>query len=556
MDNSKIALGLVALLISASNTVLAAPTDQQVRDYHESGMNDAGVVASRTRDYLERQRIAQQIQEDREREASRVEAEQQKSDKEQTAAVKFTLQKINIDKSDVLAAETLDALKADYIGREIELKDLYELVNKINELYQAGGYLTCRATLPAQTIHAGEVKISLIEGKTDAVSVAGNKNTKSSYITNRLGALKPGTVASINRLNDDLLHFNGTNDVQLRIMLKAGAEPGTTDYIISAYEPQNILWTIYSDNSGSTTSGEYRAGLFFTDRSLTGVRDTLSMSTLLSDGTKSFGAGYTRPVGHSGTKLNLQYSTNSVHITDGALEELGVRGHAYAASVGIIQPLAVTDKRREELTLDYTQQNSKTDFAAMHWLDDTIRGATLGYALTGYGKSSIVYQRHSLTTASYESITGASQRFSLYQLSGLYQHLYGHGQMLSLRLDAQRGFNSYLPSAKQFYIGGAYSVRGYKESLLGGDSGYSLGLEYAVPLGTRAVNGFIFLDHGSVYGDSALDDHQLTSYGIGVRATIAQKISVNLTLGVPLIRELNTVTQSKTRLHFMVSGQF
>mgnify|MGYP007127280919 CR=1 FL=1 len=42
-------------------------------------------------------------------------------------------------------------------------------------------------------------------------------------------------------LNDDLLRFNATNDVQLRITMHAGAEPGTTDYVISAYEPQKII---------------------------------------------------------------------------------------------------------------------------------------------------------------------------------------------------------------------------------------------------------------------------------------------------------------------------
>lgn len=123
-----------------------------------------------------------------------------------------------------------------------------------------------------QTIKNGTVKIELIEGKTNAVEVQGNKYTKSKYISKRM-SLKQGEVANINKLNDDLLRFNAANDVQLRISLQAGSEPGTTDYVISAYEPQNITWTVYSDNAGSDTSGEYRGGLFFTDRSLTGVRD-------------------------------------------------------------------------------------------------------------------------------------------------------------------------------------------------------------------------------------------------------------------------------------------
>ena len=314
---------------------------------------------------------------------------------EQQAAVTFTLKAIELDESKVLEKTKLEALKGEYLEKEIGVKDLYELVNKINKLYLEEGYYTCRAVLPAQTIKGGVVKINLIEGTTNEIKVQGNKYTKSNYISKRM-SLKQGRVDNINKLNEDLLRFNASNDVQLRISMQAGSEPGTTDYIISAYEPQNITWSIYSDNAGSDTSGEYRGGLFFNDRSLTGVRDALSMNTMLSDGTKSFGLAYSRPMGHSGTKLNVQYSTNSVHITDGPLEALNVRGHAYVASVGVSQPLVVTEKTRTEATLDYGQQNSKTDFSGVHWLDDTIKGVTAGYSLTNYGSSSIVYQKHSL----------------------------------------------------------------------------------------------------------------------------------------------------------------
>ena len=106
-------------------------------------------------------------------------------------------------------------------------------------------------------------------------------------------------------------------------------------------------------------------------------------------------------------------------------------------------------------------------------------------------------------------------------------------------------------------VGGAYSVRGYKESLLGGDSGYSVGVEYAAPIrDDKTASLFGFIDHGAVYGDSAYGDHILTSMGVGVRAAFAKKINASLTLGCPLIRDINGTEVSKTRLHFMVNGQF
>lgn len=68
--------------------------------------------------------------------------------------------------------------------------------------------------------------------------------------------------------------------------------------------------------------------MFYNDRSLSGRRDSLSLSSIWSEGTKSFGSMYTTPVGRSGTKLGFNYSANSVHILDGDLEDMQVRGPA------------------------------------------------------------------------------------------------------------------------------------------------------------------------------------------------------------------------------------
>ena len=260
---------------------------------------------------------------------------------------------------------------------------------------------------------------------------------------------------------------------------------------------------------------------------------------------------------HFTAQPNVQHSTNSVHITDGILEPLNVRGHAYAMNVGLSQLLVATEKIRTEATLDYGQQNSKTDFSGQHWLDDAIKGVTAGYSVTNYGASSVIYQKHSFNAGTHTDIADNDKDFSMYQLNGLYQKMYQHGQLLSLRLDAQRGFNNYLPSARQFYIGGMYSVRGYKESLLGGDSGYSVGLEYSVPVTKdKKTSAFAFMDHGQVFGDSAFDSHVLTSCGLGVRSNITKHIGAVVTLGVPLIKEINNTDVDSTRIHFMVSGQF
>lgn len=556
MKSSKLCKIISGILLAGFVAIPSAYAYDVNNPPPQHGTNDPGVQLNRMREYMERQRVVQQIAEDRAKEDSKVEGQSTKQEEASESAVKFVLSDVKIDGSEVLTKEEISGITSLYIGQEVTLQNLYDIVNNINDLYQQKGYLTCRAYLPPQTIKNGVVEIKIIEGKTGNVHIAGNETTREDYIAGRIG-LERGSINNINDLNDDLLLFNATNDVQLRITMHAGEEPGTTDYVIAAYEPQKNYINVYVDNAGSESSGEWREGLFWSDRSLTGRRDMLTMSGMRSDGTKSFSAMYSVPVGRSGTKLGLSYSTNSVHITDGELEDLDIKGHSNAYGVSLIQPLVVTENMRTEATLDYGYQNSQTDFLGMHWVDDTVKSYTAGFSMTNYGASSFIYQKHNFRVGHSENIANEEDNFTKYFFNGFWQKAYKAGQMLSARLDAQWSGDDYLISAEQFYIGGMYSVRGYKESYLGGDSGYSASIEYSVPLDkARTTSAYCFFDYGAVYGDSAFDDHVLAGAGIGIKSTIDRKIYTNLTLGVPLMRDINGEEVSKTRIHFMVNGQF
>lgn len=519
-----------------------------------SAATDAGVQLNRTKEYLENQRVAQQIEEEKAKKKEQVEDKTQKAEKGKETGIRFVVNEIIIKKSAVIDNKEIHAITTKYVGKQVSLQDLYKLVAEINSLYSKKGYLTCRAFLPAQTIKKGVVHIELVEGKTGNIIVEGNKSTDSDYITSRLH-LKHDTVDNIHVLNKDLLRFNANNDVQLHISLQAGEKPGTTDYVISATEPQQSTFTTYVDNAGYDSSGLWREGVFYANKSLTGKRDALNISTIFSSGTKSVSSFYSTPVGRSGTKLVAQYSTNSVHVTSGALEDMNVRGHSSSYGLSVVQPLLVQENLKTQVSLDYSRQNSKTDFTGIHWVDDTIDDYTASFSMTNYGKSYVLYQKHSYRIGQWENIDGAERNFGKYQFNLFYQKAYQSGQMLSARVDGQWSSANYMPSAEQFYIGGMYSVRGYKESLLSGDHGYSSSLEYSIPL-AKTTAFYSFVDYGAVYGESALDDHMLISSGIGVKATIAKKVYANMSLGVPLRKSINGTEASKVRIHFMLNGQF
>ena len=542
----------------ASSAALAAPYD----DVPNPVKGDAGIQMNRMRNYLERERVNRQIAEDRAAAKNKVESEAAKQDA-QGEAITFELKRIVTDESAVLTDAELDAIIKPYQGQQVQLSDIYAIVEKINALYNDKCYVTCRAFLPPQTIEDGTVKLLLIEGKTGNTLVAGNKYTKTKYITNRLH-LAEGEIANVKQLNKDLLLFNATNSTQLRIVLKAGEKPGTTDYEITAYEPKRDNWTIFEDNAGSESSGEYRTGLFFNTKSLSGNCDALSLGTVLSEGTKAANVMYSRSLGRSGTKMNLLYSTNATEVVKGDYEDQ-IKGHANSYAIGLVQPLLVNETTRAELSLAFNRQSSKTDWLEglrRNMVDDTVQDVALGFAMTNYGTSHVFYQKHSYVSGHSEStpdmFSESSQNFGFYKFNGMYQKLYAAGQMWNLRADAQWSGSEGMVSSRQFYMGGMYSVRGYKENYLGGDSGFTFSAEYAVPVINKNTSAFTFFDYGHVYGNGQSDDQHniLASVGLGLRSTINQYCSAALTLGIPLQREFSAEKVSSTRLHFIVSGQF
>ena len=555
MHKKHIASLITLACLSLSNVALAAP-DNRIA-------NDAGIQMNRMRNYLERERVNRQIAEDRAAAKNKVESEAAK----QTApgeVITFELKKIVTDASAVLTDAELDAIIKPYEGKQVQLNDIYAIVDKINALYNDKGYVTCRAFLPPQTITDGTVKLLLVEGRTGSTIVNNNKYTKTKYITNRMHLAK-GEIANIKQLNKDLLLFNATNSTQLRIMMKAGTEPGTTDYEITAYEPMRDTWTIFEDNAGSDTSGEYRTGLFFNTKSLSGHCDALSLGTVISEGTKAANVMYSRSLGRSGTKMNLVYSTNAVEVVKGDYEDM-IKGHANSYAIGFTQPIVVNETTRTELSLDYNRQNSKTDFmpagTRFNIVDDSVQDFSLGFAMTNYGASHVLYQKHSYVRGYSESTPDMSaqnsQNFGFYKFNAMYQKLYKAGQMWSLRADAQWSGSEGMVSSRQFYMGGMYSVRGYKENYLGGDGGFTFSVEYAVPVINKNTSAFTFFDYGHVYGNGQSDDQHnvLSSVGLGIRSTINQYCSASLILGIPLQREFSAEKVSKTRLHFIVNGQF
>ena len=527
--------------------------------------NDAGAQLEQARQYMERQMTAQQLEEDQKKKKEEVKSNVQGPD-EAATNVTFTLTKIETDPSEVLTEAELQNVTAPYIGKTVSLADLRDITGAINNLYTDKGYMICKAYLPPQRIHGGVVQIKLMEGKTGTVNLQGLKHTKEKYVTSRV-PLKPGIVQNTEKLNKELQWFNGTNDVQLRILVHAGEQPGTTDYEIAAYEPkQNQNVTVYMDNNGYETSGRFRYGLFYNIRSLSGMRDSLRAHYLRSEGTNMWGLGYSVPISKKGTRLDIDYSGNTTKIIKGDAERLDVKGDASAFGLAIRHPLRVDQKRRDEVGLQFLNQKSTTKWKAIDYWTQDKRNTIIPYiSFTHYGDSSILYHKHSFPITRWNNTAAGdwenNTSYFSYQLNMQYQKRYKHGQMFAVRLDGQLADSKDRSSSDRFYLGGAGSVRGYEENFgVGGNKGVTVGLTYQAPLDKKQrYHAFAFFDYGWISNDVDMNTNSYSAYstGLGLSATY-KNLYASLTLGFPLKREFEFTTKkvSSARLDFVCSATF
>lgn len=522
-----------------------------------AGSLDAGAQMERDRRAIERERIMEQIAEDEAAKKNKVEQGEKPAAEEAGAELSFALQQVIWNPSEILTKEQIQAVTASYIGKQVTLKDLREMADKITNIYRDKGYMTCGAVLPPQRIRDGVVEIRLIEGKTGNVNLTGNRYTKSEYIMNRIN-LKPGEIANTEKLNRDLRWFQGTNDVQLRVVMKPGAEEGTTDYDIMAFEPQNQSVTLYTDNDGYESSGRWRAGIFYNMKSVSGHRDSLRAHFIGSRGTKSWGLGYSVPISRKGMRLDLDYSGNRTKVVKGELEPLGVEGKSNSYSLTFRAPFHVTEKSRHEAGLQYVHQKSETDLGhgQVQWVDDRIQRVIPYVSFTHYGKDSVLYHKHSFVWARRRDIDGESDTGKLYRLSSFWQKRNTNGQFWQARLDAQLGSGDNLAASDRFFIGGVNSVRGYEEGFIGGSRGISMGLEYHIPVDkAKRIFVYPFFDWGTVGGYAAPEHNKLMSAGIGIEARY-KHLYGTLTVGFPFKKDFYDDKVSSARVDFSLSAAF
>lgn len=472
--------------------------------------------------------------------------------------------RIETDPSELLSAEEIRAVTGAVEGRRVTIEQLFEVVNRLNDLYASRGCVTCRAFLPPQDVEGGVVKIRLVEGKLGRVIVEDNQHTRSDFVGDRIHQ-KPGELFSLQQLEDDLVRLNGTTDLRLRARLQPGEAFGTVDTVVQVAEPPLWQGVVFADNAGRDTVGEYRLGLIVINSSLTGNADPLTLTVYGAEGTEAFSASYGVPVGTWGTRLTAFYDWNSIDVVKGPFEPLDISGHAWTAGANLSHPLRVTPEARLSGFVGFNAKRSTTQFGPATLTEVQVRSVPWGVEYQNVDATGVLFTRHTLTNGF--DRWGGDRSYFKYNGDLNRSWLRPRGELAILRGSWQWSDSDLLPASEQFQVGGTATVRGYSEGLLIGDNGWFLSAEYQLPIdppggapgpGGYQFRGFAFVDAGAAYpfrpDNGTRGEDYLYSVGIGAQVSLPLRLTARLAIGIPLTHPANDDQTAK--VHFYVQTSF
>lgn len=158
------------------------------------------------------------------------------------------LKRLIFDRSELLPDSFLEGIASRYEGKEIGLNDIGAIVREVDREYKDRGYFAAKAYVPNQDVRDHILKINLIEGKIDRITVKENKSTSENFVRRNLG-VESGDRLNVKELQDNILMFNAANDIKARIAMEPGEKFATTDLDVIVEEPQRVSVSAFADNA-------------------------------------------------------------------------------------------------------------------------------------------------------------------------------------------------------------------------------------------------------------------------------------------------------------------
>jgi hemolysin activation/secretion protein len=494
--------------------------------------------------------------------------------------IRVVVSRFRISGATVFPAAELEALLAPFTGRPIGNDELEEARLAITRHYAAAGYLNSGAVLPDQRIGDGIVEIRVVEGRLADIAVSGANAFRPGFVAERM-ALAAGPPLNVNRLQERMqVLLQNPQFERINAELGPGLVPGEAVLRMDVTEArQNTVGFSYANNRSPAVGAnrfETQAAL----RNKLGFGEALSLRFGVTDGMDDYGVSAAIPVSARDTLLTLKWERTDAAVVEAPFNLIDIQNRSRAFEAGVSHPLVRSVSRdfSAGATLAYRSNASTLLGQPFSFIPGLADGRSVMSALrlvadwSERGADHVFAARltasHGLDALDATVNPGfPDSRFDsrLAQFQWARRLAGDRGQVL-VRADWQRANGSLLP-AEKFAVGGAQSVRGYRENALVRDHGHLLSVEYRRPVGRIAfppleagpeagqLEAAVFADTGTARDDGEAAQ-RLSSWGVGLRWTPAPGMLAQIFKGFPRQKLQNPTRSLADRgIHFSIAVQ-
>jgi len=445
-----------------------------------------------------------------------------------------------------------DKVAQQYLGGEISLLRLNQLVRDVILLYRNNNQPVVDVSVPVQKISNGVVQIIVTEGRVGQVRVTGPCYFDPCVLLKQT-RICHGQRIFESSLIDDLEWLSRSPYRNVNLELSPGEVEGFTD--IEYQIEDRMPWRAYA---GYEDTGTRQTGI---ERTIYGVSWSNAFDRDHQLGYQFSGSSdFNQLAAHSliyeiplANRDRLQFYGSFAEVNGDALGLFGVNGRAWQVATRYFYELPCNgcDNCNHQIVAgaDFKRTNTNLEFGGQQVFNSSadIVQFTLGYhgaKRTGLGslvwRLDGVYGPSGLSggnnSVAYQTIRAGAQSDYLYGRAFLEQTIpLGCRLNFIARLTGQIADGNLLPS-EQLGFGGYYSIRGYDMRLINGDSGYVGNLEIATDpiqlclLGDDQIQYLAFHDFGDSYNHTLLPGEDrsvdLSSVGVGLRYGLSSNFSL------------------------------
>ncbi|AFY37650.1 Polypeptide-transport-associated domain protein ShlB-type [[Leptolyngbya] sp. PCC 7376] len=439
---------------------------------------------------------------------------------------------------------------------------LNQAVEQITQLYIGNGYLTSNAILPTQQLNDGVVTIEVIEGTLESITVNGLNNLNESYVTSRVG-LGVDTPLNINDLEEQLRLLQiDQNLTDLDVNLQSGSGIGESTLQLDVEERKSFFGNVFVDNYSPVSIGDVRGGINLGYRNLIGVGDVLNVgyTQTFEDGLDLWEFGYRIPLNAMDGTLAFSASIDRNEIVAEPFNSLNIRGESETYRLSFRQPLKRTIREEFALSLGFNYRDGQTFV-----FDNVGQAFSAGADADGSTRTSVFRFGQDYTRRDTKGTWSLRSQFSLG--TGLFnatsnsdpipdgQFLSWLGQVvrvhrlndrhtLIVRGDLQLSGDNLL-SSEGFSLGGAQTLRGYRQGARNADNGWRFSIEDRITLAQNEDTGQLiqiapFFDYGVVWNNAdntsqIANEHTLAGLGTAFIIKPVQDLTLRLDFAIPLV---------------------